>query len=46
MDYPPTGYDHITACARGTQEEVNFFTQVLDFPMAKQTVPMDGMSGA
>jgi glyoxalase family protein len=42
MDYPLTGYHHITACAGGAQEDVNFFTQVLGLRMAKQTVLMDG----
>lgn len=42
MDYPLTGYHHITACAGGAQEDVNFFTQALGLRMAKQTVLMDG----
>lgn len=42
MNYPLTGYHHITACASGAQEDVNFFTQVLGLRMAKQTVLMDG----
>ncbi len=42
MDYPLTGYHHITACAGGAQEDVNFFTQVVGLRMAKQTVLMDG----
>jgi glyoxalase family protein len=42
MNYPLTGYHHITACAGGAQEDVNFFTQVLGLRMAKQTVLMDG----
>src|SRR6185369_10337208 len=42
MNYPLTGYHHITACAGGAQEDVNFFTQVVGLRMAKQTVLMDG----
>jgi glyoxalase family protein len=42
MDYPLTGYHHITACAGGAQDDVNFFTQALGLRMAKQTVLMDG----
>ncbi|MEO5922299.1 MAG: VOC family protein [Bryobacteraceae bacterium] len=42
MEYPLTGYHHITACAGGAQEDVNFFTQVVGLRMAKQTVLMDG----
>ena len=42
MKYPLTGYHHITACAGGAQEDVNFFTQVVGLRMAKQTVLMDG----
>jgi glyoxalase family protein len=42
MNYPLTGYHHITACAAGPQEDVEFFTQVVGLRMAKQTVLMDG----
>jgi len=42
MDYPLTGYHHITACAGGAQDDVNFFTQAVGLRMAKQTVLMDG----
>src|SRR6185369_5596517 len=42
MNYPLTGYHHITACAGGAQEDVNFFTQTVGLRMAKQTVLMDG----
>jgi len=42
MNYPLTGYHHITACAGGAQEDVDFFTQVVGLRMAKQTVLMDG----
>jgi glyoxalase family protein len=42
MDYPLTGYHHITACAGHAQEDVDFFTKVVGLRMAKQTVLMDG----
>jgi len=42
MEYPLTGYHHITACAGGAQDDVNFFTQAVGLRMAKQTVLMDG----
>jgi catechol 2,3-dioxygenase-like lactoylglutathione lyase family enzyme len=42
MNYPLTGYHHITACAGGAQDDVNFFTQIVGLRMAKQTVLMDG----
>jgi glyoxalase family protein len=42
MDYPLTGYHHITACVGGAQEDVDFFTKVVGLRMAKQTVLMDG----
>jgi len=42
MDYPLTGYHHITACAGGAQDDVNFFTNIVGLRMAKQTVLMDG----
>ena len=42
MNYPLTGYHHITACAGGAREDVEFFTQSLGLRMAKQTVLMDG----
>ena len=42
MDYPLTGYHHITACAGGAQEDIDFFTQAVGLRMAKQTVLMDG----
>jgi len=42
MDYPLTGYHHITACAAGAQEDVEFFTGAVGLRMAKQTVLMDG----
>ena len=35
MNYPLTGYHHITACSGGAQEDVNFFTQVVGLRMAK-----------
>ncbi|HEX5430381.1 MAG TPA: hydroxyquinol 1,2-dioxygenase, partial [Bryobacteraceae bacterium] len=42
MDYPLTGYHHITVCAGGAQEDVDFFTKAAGLRMAKQTVLMDG----
>jgi len=42
MNYPATGYHHITACAGGAQEDVNFYTGVVGQRLAKQTVLMDG----
>jgi len=42
MEYPLSGYHHITACAGKAQEDVDFFTQVVGLRMAKQTVLMDG----
>lgn len=42
MEYPLTGYHHVTACAGGAQEDVDFFTKAVGLRMAKQTVLMDG----
>jgi catechol 2,3-dioxygenase-like lactoylglutathione lyase family enzyme len=42
MEYPLTGYHHITACAGRAQEDVDFFTKIVGLRMAKQTVLMDG----
>jgi glyoxalase family protein len=42
MNYPLTGYHHITACAGAAQEDVDFFTNIVGLRMAKQTVLMDG----
>ena len=42
MNYPVTGIHHITACAGGAQQDIDFFTQVLGLRMVKQTVLMDG----
>jgi len=42
VNYPVTGYHHITACASGAQEDVDFFTGVVGQRLAKQTVLMDG----
>ncbi len=41
-NYPATGYHHITACAGGAQEDVEFFTRVVGQRLVKQTVLMDG----
>jgi glyoxalase family protein len=40
--YPATGYHHITACAAGAQEDVDFFTRIVGQRLVKQTVLMDG----
>lgn len=40
--YPATGYHHITACAGGAQQDVDFFTHVVGQRLVKQTVLMDG----
>jgi glyoxalase family protein len=42
MNYPATGYHHITACAGGAQEDVDFFTGIVGQRLVKQTVLMDG----
>ena len=42
MDYPVTGLHHITACASGAQQDVDFFTQVVGQRLIKQTVLFDG----
>jgi len=42
LNYPLTGYHHITICAGGAQEDIDFFTGVVGLRMAKQTVLMDG----
>jgi glyoxalase family protein len=42
MNYPATGYHHITACASGAQQDVDFFTGIVGQRLAKQTVLMDG----
>jgi len=41
-NHPAMGYHHITACAGGAQEDVNFFTGIVGQRLAKQTVLMDG----
>lgn len=42
MKYNVTGIHHITACAGGAQEDIDFFTQIVGLRMVKQTVLMDG----
>src|SRR3984957_5521376 len=42
MHYPVTGIHHITACAGGAQQDIDFFTQIVGLRMVKQTVLMDG----
>jgi glyoxalase family protein len=42
MDYPVIGYHHITLCAGGAQEDIDFLTQVVGQRLIKQTVLFDG----
>jgi glyoxalase family protein len=42
MDYPVTGLHHITACAGGAQEDVDFFTKIVGQRLIKQTILFDG----
>jgi glyoxalase family protein len=42
MDYPVTGLHHITACASGAQDDIDFFTQVVGQRLIKQTILFDG----
>ena len=42
MDYPVTGLHHITVCASGAQEDIDFFTQVVGQRLIKQTILFDG----
>ena len=42
MDYPVTGIHHLTACASGAQEDIDFFTKVVGQRMIKQTILFDG----
>ena len=42
MEYPVTGLHHITACAGGAQEDIDFFTQVVGQRLIKQTILFDG----
>ncbi len=42
MEYPVTGLHHITACASGAQEDLDFFTKVVGQRMIKQTILFDG----
>src|SRR5258706_11550166 len=39
---PITGIHHITLCARGAQEDVDFITKVMGQRLIKQTVLFDG----
>jgi glyoxalase family protein len=41
MDYPVTGFHHITVCAGRAQEDVDFFTQVVGQRLIKQTILFD-----
>ena len=42
MNYPATGLHHVTACAGGAQEDIDFFTQIVGQRLIKQTVLFDG----
>lgn len=42
MNYPATGLHHVTACAGGAQEDIDFFTAVVGQRMIKQTILFDG----
>ena len=42
MKYNVSGIHHITACAGGAQDDIDFFTQIVGLRMVKQTVLMDG----
>ena len=42
MNYPATGLHHITACAAGAQQDIDFFTQVVGQRLIKQTILFDG----
>ena len=42
MDYNVTGLHHITLCASGAQEDIDFNTQVMGQRLIKQTVLFDG----
>lgn len=42
MEYPVTGIHHITLCAGGAQDDVDFFTGVVGQRLIKQTVLFDG----
>jgi len=42
MNYPATGLHHVTACAGGAQEDLDFFTQVVGQRLIKQTILFDG----
>ncbi len=42
MDYPVTGVHHITLCAGGAQDDIDFSTAVLGQRLIKQTVLFDG----
>jgi glyoxalase family protein len=42
MDYNVTGLHHITLCASGAQDDIDFNTQVMGQRLIKQTVLFDG----
>lgn len=37
-----TGLHHVTACAGGAQEDIDFFTQVVSQRLIEQTILFDG----
>jgi len=42
MEHPVTGLHHITLCAGGAQDDIDFFTGVVGQRLIKQTVLFDG----
>jgi glyoxalase family protein len=42
MEYPVTGVHHITLCAGGAQDDIDFFTGVVGQRLIKQTILFDG----
>ncbi len=42
MNFPSTGFHHITMCAGKAQEDIDFFTQVMGQRLIKQTILFDG----
>jgi catechol 2,3-dioxygenase-like lactoylglutathione lyase family enzyme len=42
MNFPSTGFHHITVCSGKAQDDIDFFTQVLGQRLIKQTILSDG----
>lgn len=42
MNFPSTGFHHITVCSGKAQDDIDFFTQVLGQRLIKQTILFDG----